>query len=581
MVIETLYVRRRSTRWRCRWLWWLLLWPMLALAEPRTALVVGNAHYENNPLRNPVNDARDLAEALRAVGFEVLQKENLDQRELEQIISDFARRLKERGGVGLFYYSGHGIQVAGQNYLIPINAPIYSEADVKFKAVNIGQVLSNMEQASNGLNIVVLDACRDNPYRGWYRGEGHKGLVRMDAPTGSIIAYATAPGTVAADGTGRNSPYTAQLLRTMRTPGIGIEQLLKRVRIQVAKATDNRQVPWESSSLMGDFFFVPSSGDAPPPAVAQASVPSPFRPSAPNEAPAAGSRPAAGQVFQDTLSDGTRGPKMVVIGAGEFQMGSPESEAGREPGEAKERRHRVKIGPAFALGQFEVTVGEFKRFVEATGYWTDAERDAKNGCWAWSAKDGKEDWRAGLSWRDAGYPQKEDHPVVCVSWTDAQRYVTWLSERTGQVYRLPSEAEWEYAARAGTTSARYWGDDPEQACQYANGADQTEGPDGFTWNEKHGCKDGYWFSAPVGSFRPNDWKLYDVLGNVWEWTCSAYAKDYDGSEAKCANKDTTGPLALRGGSWLNFPAWVRSANRFWGDPAGRVSLLGFRLARSL
>jgi len=579
MVIETLYARRRSTRWRWGWLWWLLLWPMLALAEPRTALVVGNARYENNPLRNPVNDARDLAEALRAVGFEVLQKENLNQREFKQIISDFARRLKERGGVGLFYYSGHGVQVAGENYLIPVDAAIHSEADVKFEAVDAGQVLSNMKQAGNGLNIVVLDACRDNPYRGWYRGDGHKGLVRMDAPTGSIIAYATAPGTVAADGTGRNSPYTAQLLRAMRMPGIGIEQLLKRVRIQVAKATGNRQVPWESSSLMGDFFFVPSSGDSPPPAVAQASVPSPFRPVIPDEAPAAGSRPAAGYEFRDTLSDGTRGPKMVVIPAGDFWMGSPDHEPGRDD---DERRHRVKIERLFALGQTEVTVGEFKRFVEATGYRTDAERDVgAKGCRAWSAKDGKWDWRAGLSWRDAGYPQSDAHPVVCVSWNDAQRYVAWLSERTGQAYRLPSEAEWEYAARAGTTSARYWGDDPEQACRYANGADQTEGPDGLTWTEKHECKDGYWYSAPVGSFRPNDWKLYDVLGNVWEWTCSAYAKDYDGSEAKCANKGTTGYLVLRGGAWGDSPAWVRSASRYRGHPTNRDDDLGFRLARSL
>jgi len=229
-----------------------------------------------------------------------------------------------------------------------------------------------------------------------------------------------------------------------------------------------------------------------------------------------------------------------------------------------------------------VTVGEFKRFVEATGYRTDAERDVgAKGCRAWSAKDGKWDWRAGLSWRDAGYPQSDAHPVVCVSWNDAQRYVAWLSERTGQAYRLPSEAEWEYAARAGTTSARYWGDDPEQACRYANGADQTEGPDGLTWTEKHECKDGYWYSAPVGSFRPNDWKLYDVLGNVWEWTCSAYAKDYDGSEAKCANKGTTGYLVLRGGAWGDSPAWVRSASRYRGHPTNRDDDLGFRLARSL
>ena len=249
--------RTTGFSWR-RWLWVLLLWPVLALGEPRTALVVGNAGYRDSPLNNPVNDARDLAEALRAMGFEVVQRENLDRGGFNAAVSDFARRLKERGGVGLFYYSGHGAQVKGENYLIPVSAAIASEADVEYEAVNAGRVLRNMEQAGNGLNIVVLDACRNNPYRSGYRSET-KGLARMDAPTGSIVAYATAPGMVAADGTGRNSPYTAGLLQAMRTPGLGIEQLFKQVRIQVAKATGNRQVPWESSSLMGDFFFVSSA----------------------------------------------------------------------------------------------------------------------------------------------------------------------------------------------------------------------------------------------------------------------------------------------------------------------------------
>ncbi|MDG4550191.1 MAG: formylglycine-generating enzyme family protein [Candidatus Contendobacter sp.] len=291
--------------------------------------------------------------------------------------------------------------------------------------------------------------------------------------------------------------------------------------------------------------------------------------------PAAPEHPAF-QVFQDPLNDGTRGPALVVIPAGEFWMGSPESETGREPGEAKERRHRVQIERAFALGQREVTVGEFRRFADATGYQTDAEGDAKNGCAVWNATDKKWDWQAGSSWRKPGYAQKDSHPVVCVSGNDANRYAEWLSKQTGQSYRLPTEAEWEYAARAGTTGARYWGEDPDQACGYANVADQTLG-----WTPMHDCRDGYTYTAPVGSFKANAWKLYDMLGNVWEWTCSAYAKDYDGSEAKCSEKDTTGALAVRGGSWSYKPAWVRSADRDGGAPADRNSGRGFRLARSL
>jgi formylglycine-generating enzyme required for sulfatase activity/serine/threonine protein kinase len=297
--------------------------------------------------------------------------------------------------------------------------------------------------------------------------------------------------------------------------------------------------------------------------------------------PVAPDRPAF-QVFQDPQNDGTRGPAMVVIPAGEFWMGSPESEVGREPGEAKERRHRVQIERAFALGQREVTVGEFRRFVDASGYQTEAERDVgAKGCYAWDAKDGKWNWRAGLIWRKPGYEQKDSHPVVCVSWNDANRYAEWLAKQTGQAYRLPTEAEWEYAARAGTMTARYWGEDPNQACRYANVADQTKGPENKVWTEKHDCSDGYWYTAPVGSFQPNPWKLYDMLGNAWEWTCSAYAKDYDGSEEKCTDKVTTGPLAVRGGSWRHLPAWVRSAFRAGVDPTARNYALGFRLARSL
>lgn len=277
----------------------LLAAPVSAAGE-RVALVVGNASYRDSPLNNPVNDARDMAAALRAAGFEVIQRENLDKRGFNGAISDFAHQLRQRGGVGLFYYSGHGAQVRGENYLIPVSAAIKSEADVEYEAVNAGRVLRNMEQAGNGLNIVVLDACRNNPFRGWYRSEGSKGLARMDAPTGSIVAYATAPGTVAADGTGRNSPYTAQLLRAMRTPGVGIEQLFKQVRIQVAKTTNNRQVPWESSSLMGDFYFVPPASTPPPAPVATASVPSPFRPPAPQK------RQRPGAARQRAKSSGTR-----------------------------------------------------------------------------------------------------------------------------------------------------------------------------------------------------------------------------------------------------------------------------------
>ncbi|MCB1796966.1 MAG: SUMF1/EgtB/PvdO family nonheme iron enzyme, partial [Candidatus Competibacteraceae bacterium] len=234
---------------------------------------------------------------------------------------------------------------------------------------------------------------------------------------------------------------------------------------------------------------------------------------------------------------------MVRIPGGCFQMGSPAWETGRDE---DERQHEVCVN-TFEVGKYEVTVGEFNRFVEATNHRTDAERNVgKKGCFVLIDGEGVA-WREGYSWRKPGYTQNGNYPVVCVSWNDAMAYTIWLNRATGQSYRLPTEAEWEYAARAGTTTARYWGNDPNRACQYANVTDQTSSPVRWSWNEKHECNDGYWSPAPVGRFRVNNWQLNDMLGNVWEWTCSLYDKDYSGAEKKCIYNDTISPLAVRGG----------------------------------
>lgn len=225
------------------------------------ALVIGNADYRTSPLKNPVNDAFDMAQTLRTLGFEVIHKEDADQRAIENAISEFGRQLRKQGGVGLFYFAGHGIQVNGRNYLIPIDAEIETESDVRFEAVDAGRVLGKMEDAGNDLNIVILDACRDNPFARSFRTSS-KGLARMDAPKGSLIAYATAPGSVAADGEGRNGIYTKYLLKHMTTPGLKVEEVLKQVRVDVINETKEKQIPWESSSLTGEFYFALKRGIA-------------------------------------------------------------------------------------------------------------------------------------------------------------------------------------------------------------------------------------------------------------------------------------------------------------------------------
>jgi len=229
-------------------------------ADRRVALVIGNSNYMAAPLRNPVNDATDMAKALKQLGFKVTLKTDANQRKMEASIRAFGDALRS-GGVGLFYYAGHGIQYRGTNYLIPVHADIKSEADVKYETVDAGRVLSQMERAGNNLNIVILDACRNNPFARSFRSS-EKGLAKMDAPTGSILAYATAPGSVAADGSGKNGLYTEKLLKNMQIPGMDLPHLFMKVRREVVAATNRQQVPWESSSLIGDFHFVSTRGVA-------------------------------------------------------------------------------------------------------------------------------------------------------------------------------------------------------------------------------------------------------------------------------------------------------------------------------
>ena len=223
--------------------------------SPKRALVIGNSNYRFiSTLANPANDASDMAAMLKRLGFEVSVKINATHREMENEILQFGMKLRQ-GGVGLFYYAGHGVQIDGRNYLIPVDADVISLSDIKFETVDAGRILGKMEDAGNGLNIIILDACRNNPFASKFRS-ADRGLAKMEAPTGSILAYATAPGSVAADGKGRNGLYTSKLLKYMQQANLSIEDCFKKVRVEVMAASEKRQVPWESSSLTADFFFV-------------------------------------------------------------------------------------------------------------------------------------------------------------------------------------------------------------------------------------------------------------------------------------------------------------------------------------
>ena len=551
-----------------------------AHAEQRIALVIGNSAYPDIPLANPVNDARLMATTLRAQGFEVIEALDASQRDIQRAVKDFGNRLKAAEGeaLGLFYYAGHGLQVRGENFLIPVDAEIEDEGDVDIYAISANAILRTIEDARNGLNIVILDACRNNPFARSFRTVS-RGLALMEAPTGTLIAYSTAPGQVALDGNGANSPYTEALARAIAAPGITIERVFKNARNDVLAATQGQQTPWEASSLTGDDYYLVAATEAAaePQSTDRAALELAFWEAIkdsedpellrlyperypdgtfadivrqrlealsqtevavvtpqPQPEPAPPSH-RAGETFQDCANC----PEMVVVPAGSFQMGSPSGEEGRYDDEGP--LHRVSVEQSFAVGEYEVTFAEWDACVSA------------GGC---SHRPEDEGWGHG------------SRPVINVSWDDAQEYVRWLSRETGHEYRLLSEAEWEYAARAGTQTARHWGDGIGHNNANCDGC-------GSRWDDEQ--------TAPVGSFAPNDFGLHDMLGNVWEWTLDCWHDNYSGapSHAVAWSGSNGCSRVYRGGSWDYNSGDVRSAGRNGVGAGGRANYIGFRIARNL
>ena len=631
--------------------------PLPALAAGRVALVVGNGAYTHaGRLPNPANDASDVAAALRRLGFKVTIARDAGRTALNEALRAFTRR-SASADVALVFYAGHAMEMDGVNYLLPVDARVERDTDVRYETVTLDDVLASTSGA--GLRVVILDACRNNPLaRSMQRtvstrsvSNGSLGDLNEDLlGDETLVAYSAAAGTTAADGEGRNSPYTAALLAHLEEP-VDIGLMFRRVRAQVLSATNRRQRPHEYGSLLREHYLSVSGGGAPTaaavgapagPAGGAAAARGPAEagpvaviadgssavlaqqetvfwqsivnsmsradfeaylarwpagvyaplargrvaalrgsadPRGPNspsssdppDSPMAGSR----SVFRDCPDC----PEMVVIPAGEFRMGSPSSEDGR--GDWEGPQHQVTL-KSFALGLFEVTRAEYAAFVSATGH-PDGDRcrtDDGRGNWEWR-------WRNGASWRDPKFRQGDDHPVVCVSWEDAQSYVGWLSRETGERYRLASAAEWEYAARAGTSTSWYWGNSVVGQCVHANGGDfslrrQYRRVEGF--GSPASCDDGMAYTAPVGSYEANAFGLFDMPGNVWEWVEDCWHGSYreapsDGTA--WVRDGDCGRRVLRGGSWARDPYRLRSAH-YATEPVGdRIGHNGFRVARAL
>lgn len=460
------------------WGWLLMVGasPAEEIHGPGVALVIGNGRYTEKPLQNAVNDARAMRDVLgKQLGFEVIYRENADQAQMDDALSDFKKRLNPNT-VGLFYYAGHAMQ-ENHNYLIPIGAKIDYKTDLFNRTLDVQAVLETMEYAKNRLNIVILDACRDSPFRS-FRGSGD-GLAATTGPKGSWIAFATAPGNTADDGSDDNGVYTKHILRWITQPGLKIEELFKQVRVGVAQETQGEQVPWDNSSLMGEYCFAGCLAQNPPQPTVLAPVSVPLPP-AQIPAPAAQFEPMPAP----TASPCAYCPEMVRLPTG------------------------------IAMGKYEVTQGQ----------WRAVMGDSPS----WFSKCG------------------DDCPVENVSWDDVQVFIQRLNAKTGQHYRLPTEAEWFSACQAGR---------PTEYC----GSDDV---DGVAWYLDNSSSK----THPAGKKQPNAWGLYDMSGNVWEWTQDCW-------EGDCGRR------VIRGGSWFGTPAYVRAAFRYWDFPNYRSLSFGFRLAQ--
>lgn len=518
----------------------------MAMAQQRVALVIGNSDYQHTTsLKNPRSDAKLFAATVERLGFKTILQTDVGQRAMKRAIRDYLGEL-DRGGretVGLVYFAGHGVQLDGENFLIPVDANIERESDVAIETVNASKLLSGMRLARNKLNIVILDACRNNPYRGFSRG-ATRGLAKLDAPKGSYVVFATSPGNVAFDGAGRNSPFTSALAKHLATPGLTFEDVVKRVGRDVSKVTGDRQRPWLSTSVYDDFFPA-GRGASKIPRFSQPVLSSASPPAAPTRPARNRAKLVAGDTFQDCPDC----PEMVVLPAGRFKMGSHNDRHAR-----REQRplHPVSIAKPFAVSKFEITFDEW-----------DACNKAQ-GCAGYHPRDEK--WGRGK------------RPVIRVNWADALTYIEWLKHKTGKPYRLLSEAEWEYAARAGAKTMFQSG---ETLTTYEANFD---GRRSFN----NGPKGRYYAKTmEVGRFKANAFGLHDMHGNVAEWTNDCWHKTYEGAPTDGSSwiapprGDTCHRRVIRGGSWFRGAKDVRLAARNSMPPHIRGHEIGFRIARDL
>ncbi|NOT59889.1 MAG: SUMF1/EgtB/PvdO family nonheme iron enzyme, partial [Acidobacteria bacterium] len=531
--------------------------------------------------------------------------------QMKELIRQFGLKLRQ-GGVGVFYFAGHGLQVNGRNYLMPIGAEITAAAEVEYEAVEAGFVLAQMEEARNRLNVVILDACRNNPYaRGFRSGTG--GLASVsNAPSGTLIAYATAADDVASDGSGsRNGLFTGELLAQLKQPGLTLEQVFRRTRTAVRGKSGGKQVPYEYSSVEGeDFYFlppVPVAGsdeerawdfakrsrsvaavrlylsDYPnsrratearrllaeleknerlvvgnPPTKPPVSNPAPsVRMSATGVALTALASfttvktDRTGMVIErklqqecwgyvEDLGNGVK-LELVELPTGEFQMGADDGGVYERP------LHQVQV-KGFLMGKYEVTQAQWRAVAKLPKI------------------------KIGLIPEPPIF-KGENFPMYNVNWDEAMEFCARLSRKTGGKYSLPSEAQWEYAARAGTATPFAFGPTITPELASYNGMLLIQGEVG----DREPL-------TSVGSFPANAWGLFDMHGNMWEWCADEWHLDYISAPSDgrvWGDISSSGSQrVIRGGGWYSQAAGdLRSSVREQADPGGPNPVVGFRVVR--
>jgi len=397
----------------------------LVSANQKIALVIGNGAYSANPLSQPSNDAVSIAKSLRTLGFDVIEQTNVDQKAMKKLIRQFGDQIKVmKDTIGVFYYSGHGMQVNGRNYMIPIGANIRDEGDVEIEGVGVNEVLMRMTTAGNAINFLFLDACRDNPFEKSFKSTAN-GLTRMDAPQGTLIAFAAQPNKVALQGPGKLSYFTEALVLEIEKPNLSVSDMLLGVRVSVANRTDGRQVPVVEDQLLTKFYFnLDDSFRITPTELKERTPKKPTEETAlisPIESTEKATEipPSAGKIWRQPST----GIEFLWLPGGCYQMGcgtwTSECNYDEKP------VHEVCVD-GFWIGKTEVTQGQWKKLMGSN---------------------------------PSRFQKGDDYPVENVSWNDVQEFMLKLNSSTGgrQEYRLPSEAEWEYAATSGGKPEKYAG----------------------------------------------------------------------------------------------------------------------------